>query len=479
MLVRYPMSSRLTFDDLLGKVSLVSDEETRTTRSQFVDGPFTTAFTRGYWILFDQLKLAQDIVLQAIESALDTRQLVVSHACSTEAPVLVYRMHPDFRLFAIRNPNANFFNDKREKLSPSFLSRFRPLVFKELSERECEEIVQRQLVVNFNANPRKAMSDTQQTSVETGPYAETSIRELIKWARLLAAEKNNGLWPRPINERVALLSFSVWCVYGARYRGDGRAMVERILTDDGRGGWGRPALQNIELMIDLEKNYVHFDTVRFPARVKASIDDPEAEWNEAFAAANLPTISYDRDVLNIDFSRSNGIYRIDRSWLWEWLVSAARSNLLTPPKALALHGIEMYQARFRHGKAQQTVPHCFSEVFNDPELKEKIVDGSFFRPEMPYVLTILKQVSFNLSIEEPILLTGPEGRGKSELLRTLVWFAGQHHFRNRTVRSDRPTRSQRQQRRNRSEPRRETDLARWLRDAGLHSWSLDPVGQSQ
>ncbi|CAF4930144.1 unnamed protein product, partial [Rotaria socialis] len=54
-LIRYNMSSRVTIDDLLGKVALAVDELSQTTRLQFVDGPFTIAFARGYWILFDEL----------------------------------------------------------------------------------------------------------------------------------------------------------------------------------------------------------------------------------------------------------------------------------------------------------------------------------------------------------------------------------------------------------------------------------------
>ncbi len=38
ILVRYNMSSRVTIDDLLGKVTLLFDVESQTTRLQFVNG---------------------------------------------------------------------------------------------------------------------------------------------------------------------------------------------------------------------------------------------------------------------------------------------------------------------------------------------------------------------------------------------------------------------------------------------------------
>ncbi|CAF4750847.1 unnamed protein product, partial [Rotaria socialis] len=259
----------------LGKVALAVDELSQTTRLQFVDGPFTIAFARGYWILFDELNLAQDTVLQAIESALDTRQLIIHNMSSAQQSVVVHRMHPDFRLFATQNPNTGFFKGKREKLSPSFLSRFRPLIFKELPDSEWREIVKKRLstlmpdqadvlaellVSNFNANIKAALHDSTQTLIEAGPYAEISIRELLKWVELLLCwQKQNPLWSQDTTIRAALLSFSAWCVYGARYRATGRRLVENILTDNGRGGWGCPALKNIKMIVNHVEKCVYFD----------------------------------------------------------------------------------------------------------------------------------------------------------------------------------------------------------------------------
>ena len=93
----------------------------------------------------------------------------------------------------------------------------------------------------------------------------------------------------------------------------------------------------------------------------------------------------------------------------------------------------MYQSRFRHSQAQETIRICFSQVFNDSDLTPRTPDDNFVRPEMPYVLTdrvlsTLKQVCFNMNIKQPILITGAEGCGKSELLLTLAWFSGQRVY---------------------------------------------------
>ena len=461
ILIRYNMSSRLTIDDLLGKVALVLDDQTQTTRLQFCDGPFTVAFSSGHWILLDELNLAQDTVLQAIESALDTHQLVIHNTSSCQQSFVIHRMHPNFRLFATQNPNTGFFKGKREKLSPSFLSRFRPLIFKELPDNEWREIVKNRLlswipnqadvlaellVSNFNATVKRSLNDPKQTLIESGPYAEISIRELLKWIDLLICwQKQKPSWSQDTATRAALLSFSAWCVYGARYRASGRQLIQNILTDNGQGGWGLPALQNIKMNVNHAEKYIYFDDIRHPIRFELDIEDPEKEWTSMFATANVEIIDFDLKLWNIafqthikirkalmtnDFIHLHGIYRIDRSWLWDWIISASKLNILGKTKDFALYGCKMYQRRFRHNQAQETIRTCFYEVFKDSDLRQKVKSDDFVRPEMPYVLTnralsTIKQVCFNMNIKQPILITGAEGCGKSELLLTLAWFSGQ------------------------------------------------------
>ncbi|CAF4415448.1 unnamed protein product [Rotaria sp. Silwood2] len=444
-LIRYNMSSHITIDDLLGKVMLVFDKETHMTNFQFVQGPFTRAFVNGYWILFDELNLAQDTVLQAIESALDTHRLTIHNTSSAQESIIVHQMHHDFRLFATQNPNTGFFKDKREKLSASFLSRFRPIVFAELSDSECHEIIYSSHISIKKL--KNVFNDPKQQSVETGPYAEISIRELLKWVNQLIWQKQNGKWPNDGQERANMLSFSAWCIYGARYRGVGRDLIENILTDNGKGFWGRPALQTINVHIDQRLNGIFLDDVRCSNRVEIRpIDNPEREWSHYFAMADLKTIKFDSNVwtmacnvhnavhqtlLKDEFIRLHGIYHIDRSWLWQWLTSAAR--FLERPNEFALHGCKMYINRFRHIQAQNKVRECFTRHFKDFNISNTVSDNALVQPEIPYIFTnrilsTLKQVSFNLNIKQPILVTGPEGCGKSDLLLTLGWLNGQQVY---------------------------------------------------
>ncbi|CAF4202116.1 unnamed protein product, partial [Rotaria magnacalcarata] len=87
-------------------------------------------------------------------------------------------------------------------------------------------------------------------------------------------------------------------------------------------------------------------------------------------------------LMTNEFIRLHGIYRIDQSWLWDWIISAAQLNILGKRKDFALHGCKMYQCRFRHNKAQETIRTCFYEIFKNSDLKQKMnFDDTFVRPE--------------------------------------------------------------------------------------------------
>jgi MoxR-like ATPase len=94
----------------------------------------------------DEVNLAPDAVLQAIEMALDTGILQLTDSSSAQNFDKVIKCHADFRLFATQNPGTGFFKGKREKLSASFLGRFVPVVFKELPKSDWVKIVVEKLL---------------------------------------------------------------------------------------------------------------------------------------------------------------------------------------------------------------------------------------------------------------------------------------------------------------------------------------------
>ncbi len=92
--LRLNMSSRVTIDDLFGKVSMESRNS-----FVFVKRQFTQAFEEGHWLLLDEVNLAPDAVLQAIEMALDTGILQLTDSSSAQNFDRVIRRHSDFRKY--------------------------------------------------------------------------------------------------------------------------------------------------------------------------------------------------------------------------------------------------------------------------------------------------------------------------------------------------------------------------------------------
>ncbi|CAF3665321.1 unnamed protein product [Rotaria sp. Silwood1] len=457
-LLRLNMSSRITIDDLLGKVKLIANEKNP---FEFEKGQFTQAFENGYWILLDELNLAQDTVLQAIESALDTRRLILRDSSSAEQAILILSMHENFRLFATQNPSSGFFKGKREKLSASFLSRFRPITFKELPEHEWCEIVRNrlkkyipdeaeayaELMVNrFHMKLREEYNRPDKASLEIGPYTEITIRELLKWVDIFIWQKNNSSWPSDASERSALLSFSAWCIYGARCRESGRTLIERLLTDKSKCGWGFRSLTEIQITTNPKENRLMFDDVSCSIPANIRIFNPQKEWQRIVDSQDLDCpssfnqLAWDsaihvhtkihQSLFDREFILAHGIYRVNVTWLWEWLKSAVRTQCLAHEKEFAVYGCRMYQSRFRHEKARGIIRQCFKEVFPRIDFTTITVEPLSILPEIPYVLTnrviaTLKQVCFNQRTRQPILLTGTEGCGKSELLLMLAWLCDQ------------------------------------------------------
>lgn len=114
--------------------------------SNVVTGCLGSRSGSGLWLLLDELNLAPDTVLQAIESAIDTGELTLANAASSSSSVRVIRRHPDFRLFATQNPASGLFKHAREPLTHDFLSRFQPLEFSALPDAEWVDIVTKKLV---------------------------------------------------------------------------------------------------------------------------------------------------------------------------------------------------------------------------------------------------------------------------------------------------------------------------------------------
>ena len=136
-LIRFNMSNETTLDDILGRI--VSNENS-CSGLKFENGPFVDAFKNGKILLFDEVNLASDIILDYIQTALINKEITINLNKEDENSQINIEMNNNFRIFATQNPKSNDYVLSRNELSEKFLSRFVVLKFKELEKKELFEI---------------------------------------------------------------------------------------------------------------------------------------------------------------------------------------------------------------------------------------------------------------------------------------------------------------------------------------------------
>ena len=134
-LIRFNLNNETTIEDLIGRLNSCGEDSWSSFK--FVPGPFTEAFEKGYVLLLDEVNLGQKSVLQCMESALDTGEIIQDiPGCGTIKKV----MNKDFILVATQNPKIEGFSNQREELSQKFLSRFTVVEFPSFDIEELRNI---------------------------------------------------------------------------------------------------------------------------------------------------------------------------------------------------------------------------------------------------------------------------------------------------------------------------------------------------
>jgi midasin len=89
---------------------------------EWVDGPLVEAMKEGHMLLLDEINLADDAVIERLNSVLEPgRSITLAEKGGSEAELERITAHPDFKFLATMNPGGDF--GKRE-LSPALRSRF-------------------------------------------------------------------------------------------------------------------------------------------------------------------------------------------------------------------------------------------------------------------------------------------------------------------------------------------------------------------
>ncbi|CAN0109706.1 unnamed protein product [Ectocarpus sp. 6 AP-2014] len=173
---------------------------------EWVDGPLVTAMRKGELILLDELSLAEDAVLERLNSVLEPgRSITLAEkggegAVGGEGAAEAVVAAPGFRVMATMNPGGDF--GKRE-LSPALRSRFTEVWVPALSDREdMEGVVQK--AFRFGNNNSTASTDltsmagpmldfawwfnsTASSSLGGGHGLSLSVRDLLSWAGFITS----------------------------------------------------------------------------------------------------------------------------------------------------------------------------------------------------------------------------------------------------------------------------------------------------
>jgi len=183
---------------------------------EWVDGPLVTSMRRGDLLLLDEMSLAEDAVLERLNSVLEPSRMLIlaekggdddsssgSDTGSTSSGYEV-RAHEDFRIFATMNPGGDF--GKRE-LSPALRSRFTEIWVPAVTDRvDVDLVLERSLSAAVEQiarahHPLVQQMDTVREKMldyvdffnekvcgdPTSPFADftLSLRDVLAWAHFV------------------------------------------------------------------------------------------------------------------------------------------------------------------------------------------------------------------------------------------------------------------------------------------------------
>ena len=442
-LIRFNLSSSVTCGDIIGRVSLSSAEQTSSLLS-YQKGPFTVAFENGLWLLLDELNLAADDILQVIESALDTGMLSIDAPSDCSCSHLLKR-HEHFRLFATQNPHTGSFKGTRAALSAAFVSRFQTVCFQPPNTDELEDIVSEQLkLADVHSNrvirnwPRR-MVNAHQRLVEKvlpklegekdQPYAQITLRDLMKWATGLTSAVREILSDQQaidtlsddvLNQRFL---FEGQCVYETRFL----SHLSRMEIQRGLAGnvefLAVPVADKATTFLELRSSNAsqHSDELVFGQHVLYN----QFHVNQSsFHYTGM--VHFHRKLTYRIMNESGGLMYCP-FLVPEWHAIAESSD---SPSVIRT-GFKLY-ARYLpkcfHNDLKQMLSELLTQYWNVPNVTINFgeVSPDAMSPFVvtPYIKKVWMYILHALKHRQPVLVVGPEGCGKSELILWLGCLLG-------------------------------------------------------
>lgn len=175
------------------------------------DGILLKAAQGGLWLVLEEINLASSEVVEILNDYLITGK--ITYSANGEQKEMY--PHPDFRLFATGNPSSY---SQRQKLSEVFLTRFKILYQKELSEEELTQILSSLFrissaltlpIARFHTTMQNQADSRIIGKAEKDPYIFT-LRDIIRLGKRVEPLLKEGLAEEEFLRRFFQEFFSVY-----------------------------------------------------------------------------------------------------------------------------------------------------------------------------------------------------------------------------------------------------------------------------
>ena len=172
--------------------TLIQDERTRfKALFEWIDGSLVQAMKEGAFFLLDEISLADDSVLERLNSVLESqRSILLAEKGSIDSNVIA---SPGFQFLATMNPGGDY--GKRE-LSPALRNRFTEIWVPPLTDADdVVQIVQEKLMSNAKSFSHSMIAFAQwfKDRYNTSASSSISIRDALSWVSFVNASGNDGV----------------------------------------------------------------------------------------------------------------------------------------------------------------------------------------------------------------------------------------------------------------------------------------------
>ena len=190
---RVNLSEHTDMIDLIGSQFPTSDNNIK---FKWIDGVLLTAMKNGDWIIIDEMNLANQSILEGLNSILDEKQCLFVPELNKEI-----KANPEFQIFATQNPVYQ--GGGRKFLPKNFLNRFIKIYLDELNINDYEEILEKIFIGNNNELINKNLinnlvlfndevkNEIKKNKISLNEVGEFNLRTMIKFLNTYKLNKYN------------------------------------------------------------------------------------------------------------------------------------------------------------------------------------------------------------------------------------------------------------------------------------------------